>query len=96
MTDALTRPRRIRYFNIALATSTVELPWSSRSKLLDHVGKHSGGLQVRLAFEAVGTTRPVMLDAPGRRLLLEVVEQWLAKRETMRRCLKASPNCATR
>ena len=79
MTDALTQPRRIRYFKIALSKGTFELPWASRARLLDRVGKHSGGLQVRLAFEAVGATRPVMLDRDGKRVLLQVIEAWLAE-----------------
>jgi hypothetical protein len=75
----VTEPRRIRYFKIALSRNTFELPWASRARLLDRVGKHSGGLQVRLAFEAVGATQPVILDAAGKRVLLEVVEAWLAE-----------------
>jgi hypothetical protein len=79
MTDALTQPRRIRFFKIALSKNMFELPWASRARLLDRVGKHSGGLQVRLAFEAVGATRPVMLNRDGKRVLLQVIEEWLAE-----------------
>ena len=68
MKDAVTQPSRIRYFKIALSKGTVELPWPSRTRLLDRVGKHSGGLKVRLAFEAVGATRPVVLDTHGKRV----------------------------
>ena len=79
MTDALTQPRRLRYFKFALSKSMVELPWPSRTRLLERVGKHSGGLNVRLAFEAVGATRPVVLDTHGKRVLLEVIDAWLAE-----------------
>jgi hypothetical protein len=47
--------------------------------LLERVGKHSRGLNVRLAFEAVGATRPVVLDTHGKRVLLEVIDAWLAE-----------------
>jgi hypothetical protein len=73
------QPRRIRHFKIALSRNTVELPWPSRTRLLERVGRHNGGLQVRLAFEAVGATRPVKLDPAGKRVLLQVVERWLAE-----------------
>ena len=79
MKDVLTQPSRIRYFKIALSKGTFELPWPSRTRLLDRVGKHSGGLKVRLAFEAVGATRPVVLDSHGKRVLLEVIDAWLAE-----------------
>jgi hypothetical protein len=79
MTDALKQPRRIRYFKIALSQKTLELPWASRARLLDRVGKHRGGLQVRLAFEAVGATRRGMLGTAEKRTLLEVIEAWIAE-----------------
>jgi hypothetical protein len=44
--------------------------------LLKRVERHPGGLQVRLAFEAVGATRPVKLEPAGKRLLLQVVDEW--------------------
>jgi hypothetical protein len=72
-------PRRVRYFSVALSRNSVELPWTSRGPLLKRVEGHDGGLQVRLAFEAVGASRPVMLDRAGKRVLLQVVEAWLAE-----------------
>ena len=69
------RPHGVRHFKIALAATTVELPWTSRAPLLKRVERHPGGLQVRLAFEAVGATRPVKLEPAGKRLLLQVVEE---------------------
>ena len=79
MTEAFTQPSRIRYFKIALSRSTFELPWPSRTRLLERVGTHSGGLKVRLAFEAVGATRPVVLDTHGKRVLLDVIDKWLSE-----------------
>jgi hypothetical protein len=70
-------PRRIQYVRIALSRNTVELPWASRAPLLAHVRRHDHGLQVLLAFEAVGATRPVRLEPAGKRVLLQVVEAWL-------------------
>jgi hypothetical protein len=77
--DPPTEPRRIKYFRIALSRNTVELPWTSRKPLLERVNKRADGLQVRLAFEAVGSTRPVRLEPAGKRLLLQVVEAWLGE-----------------
>jgi hypothetical protein len=78
-TDPSTEPRRIQYLRIALSRDTVDLPWASRRPLLERVNKHADGLQVRLAFEAVGPTRPVRLEPAGKQVLLEVVEAWLAE-----------------
>jgi hypothetical protein len=41
--------------------------------------KHDGGLQVVLAFEAVGAPVPVRLEPAGKRVLLQVVEAWLGE-----------------
>jgi hypothetical protein len=79
VTEALTQPRRIRYSKIALARNTFELPWPSRTRLLERVAKDSGGLKLRLAFEAVGATRAVILDAEAKRILLQVIDAWLAE-----------------
>jgi hypothetical protein len=69
----------VRHFKIALSRNTLDLPWSSRAPLLRRVENYAGGLQVRLAFEAVGATRPVKLEPAGKRLLLQVVEEWLVE-----------------
>jgi hypothetical protein len=50
-----------------------------RKPLLERVNKRADGFQVRLAFEAVGSTRPVRLEPAGKRLLLQVVEAWLGE-----------------
>ena len=78
-TDPPIEPRRIQHFRIALSRTTVELPWTSRKPLLERINKRHDGLQVRLAFEAVGATRPVLLKPAGKRALLEVVEAWLGE-----------------
>jgi hypothetical protein len=67
MTDALTQPRRIRFFKIALSNNTFELPWQSRTRLLDRIGKHNDGLKLRLAFEAVGAPPRAVPVPQGRR-----------------------------
>jgi hypothetical protein len=67
-------PRRIQHFRIALSRTTVELPWPSRAPLLERLHEHDAGLQVLLAFEAVGATLPVRLEPAGKRVLLQVVE----------------------
>jgi hypothetical protein len=73
-TDPPIEPRRIQHFRIALSRITLDLSWTSRKPLLERVNKRADGLQVRLAFEAVGATRPVRLDPAGKRVLLQVVE----------------------
>jgi hypothetical protein len=70
-------PRRIQHFRVALSRNTVELPWTSRAPLLERLRKHDSGLEVVLAFEAVGATQPVQLTPAGKRVLLQVVEAWL-------------------
>jgi hypothetical protein len=72
-------PRRIQHFRVSLSRNTVELPWSSRAPLLARLRKHDRGLQVVIAFEAVGATLPVRLEPAGKRVLLQVVEAWLGQ-----------------
>src|SRR5438093_7217838 len=72
-------PHRIQRFRIALSRNTVELPWASRAPLLEHVRKHDAGLQVVVAFSAVGATLAVHLEPAGKRVLLQVVEAWLGE-----------------
>jgi hypothetical protein len=72
-------PRRIQHFRIALSRNTVELPWASRAPLLARVRRHDAGLQVVLAFEAVGATVPVRLKPAEKRALLQVVEAWFSE-----------------
>jgi hypothetical protein len=73
------KPHRIQYVRIALSRNTVELPWASRAPLLERVREHDAGLQVVLAFEAVGATLHVRLEPAGKRVLLQVVEAWLSQ-----------------
>jgi hypothetical protein len=72
-------PHPIRHFSIALSGKTVELPWTTRAPLLARIRGHDAGLQVVLAFEAVGATQPVQLQPAGKRVLLQVVEAWYAE-----------------
>jgi hypothetical protein len=60
--------------------------------VLECVGKHSGGLTVRLASEEVGATRPVVLDTDGKRVLLDVIDTWLA--EPSFAAIPAGASCA--
>ena len=72
-------PRRIQYVRVALSRNTVEIPWASRAPLFERLRKHDDGLQVVIAFEAVGTTLPVRLEPAGKRVLLQVIEAWLSE-----------------
>jgi hypothetical protein len=74
-------PRRIQHFRIAHSTNTLELLWSSRPALLERVRRHDAGLQVVVAIEAVGATRPVQLEPAGKRVLLQVTRRGSARRQ---------------
>jgi hypothetical protein len=71
--------RRIDQVTIAGSrqATNVTIPWESRGALLVRLRADPGAEAVVRAFEAVGTSRAVMLDAAGKRRLLENVSAWL-------------------
>ena len=55
--------RSIDHVQIALSRETIAIPWESRQALLAKLRPIEAMREVVLAFEAVGTTRPVELTA---------------------------------
>ena len=53
------------------------IPWASRGVLLQRFRQEGGAGEVIRAFEAVGSSKPVRLDAAGKRRLLETCSGWL-------------------
>ncbi len=53
------------------------MPWESRQELLERLRDAPAAASIVTAFEAVGTSRPVTLDADGKDLLYAVVRLWL-------------------
>jgi hypothetical protein len=72
-------PRRSSTSASASPRTRWKLLWSSRAALLERVRRHDAGLQVVLAIEAVGATRPVQLEPAGKRALLQVIEAWVGQ-----------------
>jgi hypothetical protein len=68
--------RRIAEVRIALRRGIVSIPWSSRDALLERLRNLETMNDVRDAFRAVGTTRPVRLTGPQKAGLLNVITFW--------------------
>jgi hypothetical protein len=69
-------PRSIHRVQITSSRGMVELPWSSRQALLKRFEHLDSMRDVREAFEAVGTSRPVSLTQTQKAVLLEIVDAW--------------------
>jgi hypothetical protein len=68
--------RRIDQVRITLRRGTVSIPWSSCHALLERVRSPEQTNDVRDAFGAVGTTRPVRLTDPQKAELLNIIIFW--------------------
>ncbi len=71
--------QRIDEVRIELRRGIVSIPWSSRAALLEQLGKRDSMTEVsdvREAFLAVGTTRPVRLTDPQKLGLRNVITFW--------------------
>ena len=75
-------PERLEQVTVRLSSGDVIVPWEARQTLLNELGKHTPGRDIRGAFEAVGATRPVTLTLTQKTYLLTVIEQWAV--ETVR------------
>jgi hypothetical protein len=72
--------RRIDWVTIAGSrqATTVTIPWESQQLLLQRLSQDDDANQVVVrGFKAVGTSRPVVLDKVGKRILLGVCTDWL-------------------
>ena len=68
--------RSIHRVRVTLGGETVELPWASRDLLLDQLRTLDSMRPVVDSFEAVGTSRPVVLKHQQKVALLQVIEAW--------------------
>jgi hypothetical protein len=69
-------PERLDRVAIATSRTTVELPWSSRDRLLHEIRNLDGAEAIRTAFGAVGASRPVPLSRDDQVLLFEAISAW--------------------
>jgi hypothetical protein len=70
-------PERLDRVQIATRGGDVVIPWATRDEILDLLRKRSDALPIVRAFEAVGATSPVELDANGKALLVEALGSWI-------------------
>ena len=61
---------------VATSRDDVVLPWSSRQVLLGHLRRNEAARSTVDAFEAVGTSGPVRLDADTKKTLVDSITAW--------------------
>jgi hypothetical protein len=61
---------------VALSRGDIVFPWDSREELLNQIRHLDSAQPIVAAFEAVGTSRPVVLTTEQKALLIELVEFW--------------------
>jgi hypothetical protein len=74
---------RIDEVRIELRRGTVSIPWSSRDALLEQLASRDSmndAPEVRDAFLAAGTTRPVPLTGPQKLALRNVIAFWAVEK----------------
>jgi hypothetical protein len=69
-------PERLDWVTVALSRGHVEIPWASRDELLERLRTVHSAAGVVTAFEAVGASQPVTLNADQETTLHEVVRNW--------------------
>jgi hypothetical protein len=69
--------RRNERVMVATSRDIVVLPWSSRQALLGQMQRIDAARSAIDAFEAVGTSRPVMLDVDAKRVLVDSIGAWV-------------------
>jgi len=73
--------RSIHGVQIAVTNRTISIPWKSRQALLAELRPIEAMHEVVLAFEAVGTSRPVELTAEQKDDLHGVLTGWAQETE---------------
>jgi hypothetical protein len=68
--------RHIERVLVSLSRGDAELPWASRTALLQHIRHLDSARPIVDAFEAVGVSRPVVLTLEQKGLLVELIEFW--------------------
>jgi hypothetical protein len=61
---------------VALSRGDVAFPWASRQELLGEIRHVDSAQSIVAAFEAVGTSRPVVFTVEQKALLIELIEFW--------------------
>jgi hypothetical protein len=74
MPDA-TGMNRLNRVQIAVDGDVVSIPWDSRDELLKELRARDEAKPVLAAFLAVGATRPVILEAERKTLVLETIRR---------------------
>jgi hypothetical protein len=64
---------------VATSRDILVLPWGSREALLARLRGIEAARSAVEAFEAVGTSRPVRLERPEKRLVVESIRAWAAE-----------------
>jgi hypothetical protein len=68
---------RLNIVKVQLGRELIEVPWSSRDALLVRLRAYEEMGAIVQAFEAVGTSRPVIFKPEHKPVLLGAVEAWL-------------------
>ena len=68
---------RLSTARVSVGDEAVELPWASRSELLERLRSLDGTGNLVRRFEAVGATRPVDLDDASASVLADVLAGWV-------------------
>jgi hypothetical protein len=78
-------PERLDRVFVMLATrrEPFALHWDAREQLLAQARRSKRLAHVVAAFEAVGASRPVQLTGPDKRLLVQLIDAWSAREETI-------------
>ena len=61
---------------VAYSRGEVAFSWESRQELLKQIRHLESALSIVAAFEAVGTSRPVVLTTDQKASLIELIERW--------------------
>ena len=67
-------PTRLDQITITLWQGVIAIPWSSREELLDEIGHLPGAETAVRAFTAVGSSAPVRLGTPEKKLVANAIE----------------------
>jgi len=69
-------PGRLDRVQVATSLGAFEIPWASRDALLDHLAGDVATQDIRDAFVAVRTSRPVALSRLDRAVLVNSIDVW--------------------
>ena len=73
------RERGNEWVRIGTSRSEVGIPWASWQALLERLRGVSREKEIVDAFEAAGTSSPVVLEPVDKHMLLAVIQFWIAE-----------------